>query len=377
MTDRTAGNLRVCFVALSTYPYFAPDAPVTAGGAERQLYVLSQAFDPGLDVHFVVGDYGQARTLRHDGVTLHRAYVPDPTSGGAAQLRQFLALGRAMRRADADIYIYRGYPKKAAVVYALTRLLGAKWVYNVADDANLTRRPDTAGEPFETVFRRGLRDADGIISQTPAQQALLSDRFGVKSTVVPNGYPPTERVASRDEREYFLWVGRIDEEQKRPHLYLNLAERHPEATFRLVGPRDMTDSYHRRITEQAASLDNVEDVGGVPPRAVLDHYRKAIALVNTSSHEGFPNTFLEAWRVATPVVGHSVDPGRFLQDSSSPGYASGDFETLSSIVGQLSAEVEERARLGELGHRYFEDNLRIDQIAERYAQVLRVAFDTP
>lgn len=373
MTDSTAGNLRVCFVALSAYPYFTPDAPVTAGGAERQLYVLSQAFDPGLDVHFIVGDYGQARTLRHDGVTLHRAYAPDPTSGGAAQWQKFLTLGTAMRRADADIYVYRGYPKKAAVVYALTRLLGAKWVYNVADDANLTRQPETAGEPFRTVFKRGLRDADGIISQTPAQQALLSDRFGVKSTVVPNGYPPTEQVTSRDEREYFLWVGRIDEEQKRPHLYLNLAERHPEATFRLVGPRDMTDSYHRRISKRAAALENVQDIGGVSPDAVHPHYRKAIALVNTSSHEGFPNTFLEAWRQETPVLSLDIDPGVYIQVEPA-GYCNGSLNMLAEKLNQLAADEDTWREYAEPAMQYFEANLTIDKTATQYQAALEAAL---
>jgi hypothetical protein len=42
----------------------------------------------------------------------------------------------------------------------------------------------------------------------------LEQKFGVHATIVPNGIPEANGFTPHDEREYFLWVGLLDEDQK-------------------------------------------------------------------------------------------------------------------------------------------------------------------
>lgn len=369
MTRAAHTDGTVCFVSLPAYGYFVPESDIAPGGAERQLYLLSQELQSAFDVHFVVGDYGQPRTVDRDGVTLHRAYTPteDPV------WKQTAGLLRAMRRADADLYVYRGFPRKAAVTYGLARILGKRWVYNLAADRNVDAHPDQLSFPLSVLFRRSVRDADGIIAQTPYQRTRLRERFGVDAPVVPNGYPPAKEQVPYEEREQFLWVGRLERAQKRPHRFLQLAETLPDCEFVLAGPDGSSEAYNERIAGHASRLDNVTNLGRVDPDRIHERYRRAKAIVNTSAHEGFPNTFLEAWRYGTPVLSLDIDPSRFLEGQEA-GFANGDFKTLEGLVRMLDDSVACRREFGRHVRRGFEATLTISETAAQYGDALRAAL---
>lgn len=360
----------VCFVCLTAYGYFNPDAGLMGGGAERQLYLLSQELRDEMDVHFIVGDYGQPRTERLSGVTLHRAYRPDSEASPVERGMQLLQLADAFRRADADLFVTRGVPRKAIVVGALARLFGAKWAYNIASDEFTEPYPTGFGNRMEGLYARSLRWTDGIIAQTERQRGNLLEHYGVDSVVVPNGYPPATNRCAHENRDGFLWVGRLKVYPKRPHLYLDLAEAVPSATFRIAAIPGPDETYQRKIERRAAELENVQYLGAVPPDEIHDYYRDAIALVNTSGHEGFSNTFLEAWRYDTPVIGLDVDPGRLVGESDYPGYADGSFEALVSLTRTLSEDPSVRRRLSAPTYRYFDTELRLNVVTERYADTL-------
>lgn len=361
---------RICFVSPHAYGYFNPDIGYTGGGAERQIYLLSTALADRFDVHVVVGDYGQPQRETRDGVTLHRAYPLQSRQHPLQPVKHLFVLARAMRRADASLYLFRGGPKNAAFVYLLARLLRRKYVYNVANDEHLLSFPDRLPGPVRRLFVRSIRNADGVIAQTSHQHELLDELYGVTSTVVPNGYPPADDPAAYDTRDYFLWVGRLTEAQKRPHVYLELAAEVPEAEFRLVGPVDESNSYQRNVRERAAELDNVEFVGEVPPTEIHDLYRHAIAFVSTSAFEGFPNTFLEAWRQGTPVVSLSVDASRFLDTDTATTFADGDRDRLRTLVCRLADDAGFRERVGRTSRACFERRYSLDRVTTEYATAL-------
>jgi glycosyltransferase involved in cell wall biosynthesis len=151
----------------------------------------------------------------------------------------------------------------------------------------------------------------------------LQEHYDVASTVVPNGYPLADCYPPFEEREFFLWVGRLNRDQKRPHLFLDVAEKLPDKKFKLIGPKGDDDEYVEHLMERIGRLENVEYRGTVPPDQISEYYKKAVALVSTSKYEGFPNTFLEAWRVQTPVLSLSIDPRRYINvDEEYSGYCS-------------------------------------------------------
>lgn len=359
---------KICFVCPHIYGYFKKKMGYTGGGAERQIYLLTQELKQSNAVHAVVGDYGQAKREVRDGIILHRAYPLQPRQNILQPLKHFALLFDAMRRADADVYVYRGSPRNAGFVYLCARILGKSWVYNIANDSNLTTRPDNLSWPVGRLFNRAVTHADGIIAQTPKQQRILANRFGVESTVVPNGYPTVQETPPYTEREYLLWVGRLDERQKRPHKLLDVAEASPDSEFRIIGPVEQEDPYHREISDRAETLSNVRLLGAVPPDEVHDHYRRAIALVNTSAYEGFPNTFLEAWRQGAPVASLDIDVSRFGEFQ--PEFAHGTMSELVETVKRLTGDIDYRREVGMQSRREFENKLDITLVSERYRDAL-------
>jgi len=359
-------DLRICFVSLPSYGYFNTDyfGESGGGGAKRQIYLLTQELKADFDVSVVVGDYGQPEHETRDGVSLYRAYTPNEGATPRSAWRLF----RAMRRADADVYVYRGHPKKAGVVGLFARILDRKFVYNVSNDSNLSINYDDMPRQWQWLFRRVLDRNHAVIAQTEHQQHRLRERFDVTATVVPNGYPPADDEAPAD-REFVLWVGRLDPEQKRPDLFLDCAAACPDIQFRLVGVKTDEDCYER-VRTRSESLANAEFLGPVSPNEIHNLYRDAIALVNTSRYEGFPNTFLEAWRFGTPVVSLTVDSGRYLDGTTFTGYAKDDTDELAATVRKLASDPEFRSTVGSELRDYFERTYRIDAVAQDYATAL-------
>ena len=107
-----------------------------------------------------------------------------------------------------------------------------------------------------------------------------------------------------------LWVATV-RSQKRPMLALEVARRLPHLKFVMVGGHDpgrAGEEYARAVREGAAALPNVEYRGFMPFAETDRLFSEARVVLNTSSYEGFPNTFLQAWSRGVPTVAF-VDVG--------------------------------------------------------------------
>lgn len=358
---------KICFISPWVYSYFNPSVDFNAGGAERQIHLLSNALSEQFDVHVIVGDFGQARTETVSDVTLHRAfskqeqYVSNP-------IKPVWKLFNAMKRANADIYIDRNSPRMTAVSYFLTRILRKKFVYHIANDANLTRRPENYSRPIERLFYRAVKNSDTIIAQSEKQKNTVKSMTMADIHVIPNCYPSIENPATYNNRESILWVGKLRKEHKRPHLFLDLAELLPSVDFKLIGRIDTNNKYHCHIRNRAKEIPNLTLTGWISPDKIHDEFRKAIALVSTSAYEGFPNVFLEAWRQGTPVISLSIDPFKYINVPF--GYGNDDLQRVEKLIAILVGNTNLRQFFGEELRRSFENNFDVQSIGGLYANAL-------
>jgi glycosyltransferase involved in cell wall biosynthesis len=64
--------------------------------------------------------------------------------------------------------------------------------------------------------------------------------------------------------------------------------------------------------QSISAMPAVEYVGQKTLAEVNELLARAHVLVNTSEHEGFPNTFIQAWMREVPVVSLRIDPDGVL-----------------------------------------------------------------
>ena len=306
----SAHPLHFCFISMEAYATLCPGVAAEAGGAGFQLVQIAQVLrDRGHPVSFVVGDYGQPFHKQLQGFDIWRA---NQVAHDRSYQRALLNLGRlwrAMRAAKADVYVLRSTRFLNGQCWLFSRALGARYGFMVANRSNCLA-DDREGVPgiLNTLHAKALAGADLVTAQTMDQQVLIRREFGVDPPVVPNGITTGEAVPGAEDREFdVLWVGSL-KPVKQPHVLAELASRMPHRSFAVVGGAGEDQAYHQQVVEQLTSLPNVTVAGFVPPDEVGSWYARSRLFLNTSLHEGYPNTFLYSWTRGTPVCSLLVDP---------------------------------------------------------------------
>jgi glycosyltransferase involved in cell wall biosynthesis len=328
----------ICFVAPYAWPVFsrAPDIE-TIGGAEVQQSILARALArAGYRVSMICLDYGQAQGLVIDGVTVHKAHRPE---AGLPVLRfmhpRITGMWRAMRAVNADVYYQRCSGMLTAIVAAFCRYYGKRSIFASAADLDFVpgRQPIRYLRD-RWLYERGLKRVDRIVVQNATQQQNCRANYGRASTRIPSCYElPVD--ASPSAGDCVLWVASIREQDyKRPELFLEMARRMPQRRFVMIGGAGgAAHAGFERIRDAAAAIPNVEFTGFLPLARVETYFDRARVLVNTSLHEGMPNTFLQAWARGVPTVAF-IDTGARLRG-----------EPLYPVVKQVEAAVAEVERL--------------------------------
>jgi glycosyltransferase involved in cell wall biosynthesis len=226
------------------------------------------------------------------------------------------------------------------------------------------------------MYQMAVGSADAIMVQTERQCSLLMKHFGVGALLIPNGYdlPARSEIYAPRDRSHILWVGSSDPEKKNPEMFVELARRLPDLNFTMISqPIAGKEEFHSELRQKATSVTNVDFLGPVAPNEIHDYYQTAILLVNTSDYEGFPNTFLEAWRYETPVVSLYFDLDGLLKKECG-GIRAGRMENLVMVVCELTSDISRRAELGASGRKYMKENFSLTRVVDLYEEAFSKAL---
>ncbi|MGZ5063979.1 MAG: glycosyltransferase family 4 protein [Usitatibacter sp.] len=303
----------ICFVAPTTWPILSGDTRLkVVGGAEVQQSMIAPALvRRGYRVSMICLDYGQPDRTEVQGITVYNMHKPDE---GIPGLRFFhprlTSLWRALTRVDADVYYQRTSAVYTGFMAHFCRRHGRKSIYSGASDVDfLPGREDIHFTRDKKIFEWGVRNVDRVVTQNEVQQKQLFDNYGIEGVVIPSCYTPPAG-ARADRGGYVLWTASI-RPSKRADLALEIARRLPNYRFVVIGGPDSdrkSQEYYASLVETARALPNVEMKGFVPFVEAERWFNGARVVLNTSSYEGFPNTFLQAWSRAIPTVAF-IDTG--------------------------------------------------------------------
>lgn len=308
----------VCLISQNAAGAFRGGHVGHIGGVERQTVLVAQWLaDYGHDVSVITwAEFEDQKDEYRNGIKLIRLCEE---SKGIPIIRFFWprwwSLVKALRRANADVYIHNAAEAVTGQIALWTKLQCRTFVCSIASEPACERKLPTLNTIWERCFYGiGLRNADAIITQTKAQSLKLETEWGLNSKVLPMPCEPPQDI-SRDDHVgrsgVVLWVGRVVP-LKRLEILLDVALHCPEIGFDVVGELDIKSSYGKELSDRAARLENVSLRGRQPFDAVWKFYMQSSILVCTSEYEGFPNTFLEAMYFGLPIIS-TFDPDGLLE----------------------------------------------------------------
>jgi glycosyltransferase involved in cell wall biosynthesis len=323
------------------------------GGAEYQTGLLAEEIShrPGVAVTYL------ARHVPPEPLSAGLQYTVRSIGTDAGLRRRAVffdapALWRALKEVRPDVVYQQAKQSYTAVCAAYARRHGVPFFYHVASDADLDHRwislHLSVNTPFDIVESLsgdwGICHASHVVVQTERQGATLRARFGrAPAALVRNFQPiPVALPAKPDGPLQVLWVANF-KDVKRPELFVDLAESfagRDDLQFIMVG-RPTSLRRFASLMQRIPTVPNLRYLGEQPVERVYELMANATIHVNTSSFEGFPNTFVQAWARGAVVVSIAVDPDGIME-SRGIGYCAGSFDRLGICIEELARSPDRR-----------------------------------
>lgn len=370
---RSMKKMKILFMSLGAYPLFNRSCRASHGGAEVQLYHLAGelARDDGITVYFIVGDFGQAALEVYDNVNVIRGYPW--IMSNVRYLRGLFGWTRLFVRLagiSPDICVQRAAGTETGLLALYCRLFSKKFVYMAAHVMDCSGQYIKSRGVPGSIFGYGLKKASLVLAQNEEQQRLLRDNYNIESRTVKSGYLiPDEPTSPDSKKGYALWVARLDD-FKRPELFIRLAREFEDENFVMIAPLSGDAKYDADIEQSAAERGNIRFIPGVPFDKVDRYFEEARLFVNTSTGEGFPNTFIQAAMYSTPILSLSVDPDGILEKENLGYCAGGDWERFREYFQKLLRNEDDWRGKAADGYRYARDNHDLKKSAGEFKKIL-------
>jgi glycosyltransferase involved in cell wall biosynthesis len=216
---------------------------------------------------------------------------------------------------------------------------------------------------------RAVRKSDVCFCQANyiIDKAIQLYRLDKPPSFLPNPVvvPNTETMKAPEPTVCFL--GRWDS-IKRPELFINLATKFPHVRFIAMGACPNNPERDRQIRSQCEQLCNVEAPGWLGLRDKYQVLSRSWIMVNTSTKECLPLSYLEACAHKCAILSH----GNADNFASKFGYWSktGDLEDFTRGLYFL-LEGNQWRQLGENGYEYVKNTHEFNKVIYQHLKIYR------
>jgi glycosyltransferase involved in cell wall biosynthesis len=204
-----------------------------------------------------------------------------------------------------------------------------------------------------------------IIPKTRKMYRLAED-----PAFLPNPVRVVESPLPKAAEPTICYVGRWDE-RKRPELFLDLAAKFPEIKFVAAGACLNNAARDQELRRRCRELPNVEAPGWVNEEQRAALLSRSWAMVNTSTRECLPVTYLEAGVHRCAILSH----GNADEFASKFGFwaRTGDLEDFAAGLRFLIRGDEWRSR-GEQAHQYVKSVHEYDLVIAQHIDIYEKAL---
>jgi len=203
-----------------------------------------------------------------------------------------------------------------------------------------------------------------IIEKISDNHDVLSDIVGVGSEIPKEFSPDDFRNKFDIKGDYFVYIGRLDENKGVPQLldyYMRvLSENETELTLVLMGKSVIDIPEHK----------NIKYIGFVSDKEKFDGLAGAEFLIIPSQYESLSMVSLEAWAIGKPVVANGkteVLQGQCRRSNAGLWYE--NYDEFKEIILLLNSEEELKKKMGENGIEFFKNNYSWPVIENKYLKI--------
>ena len=324
-------------------PYLLKDANYPIGGAcVRQVILAKELVKLSNEVGILTWEGANKYVGQKAEFDLIESYNPDK---GIRKLRLFYlrypALLNAVARYKPDFLFQKTAAIETGILSLIGKILGIPFIYLVANDFECDERLNKKLSLLDRIaFKYGISKAKMIVCQNTFQLNKLKLKYpGHNFMLMHNPFlssSPLPRIKSQSERRYIAWVGNFQNSKNLPAL-LKVVLSQPDMKFKIAGKLKLSSSDGSTLTaiEKLESCSNVEFVGYLSRKEILNFLNSAYALLNTSHYEGFSNTFLESLAAGTPIITRTnIDPDHIIQRNNL-GIVVTDYDELPRAVEEI------------------------------------------
>jgi len=334
------------------------------GGAEYQIGLLIDAlFRSGeFEIHYLTHFVDERERIRKYRVSRIGAGGPIPRLGYVVEAR---SLYRLLREIGPDIIYQRVACAYTAVCALYARRRGVPLVWHVSHDTELAPGHLDRARNFlrlhleKWMAQWGARHATSIVVQTELQAELLKKNYRrAADAVIPNFHPRAVETIDKTGPLTVMWIANL-KPWKQPEIFVRLAANlkdREDIRFVMVGAAAAPGKrwpWELALMSDIQETANLQYLGEKSQEEVNALLARAHIFVNTSKHEGFPNTFIQAWLRDVAVVSLHVDPDRVLE-SGGAGIVAHSEAALVAAVRNLIDAPEARAGVVARGRKHAE-----------------------
>lgn len=311
------------------------------GGAQYQGHLLAEELAKHAEVTYI------ARRAHVDQCSGYRVCSIGKV-GGVRDRTIFLDCGRlrdTLKQIRPDVIYQQMRQSLTAACASYARKARIPFFFHIASDMDLNPswvpgRLITRDLPINIIEAVsgiwGMRHATHVIAQTDRQARVLRERFGKETAVIVRNFQPLPDTLPEKSKDVIrvFWVANW-KNLKRPELFVDLAERftwRPDIEFVIAG---RLSAGYDRLLQRINRMQNLKYLGELSIDEVNREMARAHFHVNTSSIEGFPNTFIQAWAQGAVLLTLSVDPDEEGMERLGIGYCTGTLDRMQRLIQHI------------------------------------------
>lgn len=334
--------------------YDDPDNPWLGGGAAVRTYEIYRRLAKRHAITVVTGNYPGAKSEEKEGITYKRI-----GSGKNYILSRltFLMGIRGFVKSDYDLLVedFSAPFPYFSPVYTQRPVIGSVQV--IFSVMYFKKRPVSAALTI-LLQKLGFKYYNNFIAVSGfVRDKICTWNKNASVCVIPNGIDARNLFYPTDERDYILYLGRIDYYDKGLDVLIksfkNMTQKYPIRLVIAGGGR----SKEIRKVERSIQNTRIDLVGKVEGEKKNEYIGNCLFLCIPSRNEASPVVALEAFSFGKPIIATEVGglPEIVRQSGAGLLVKSGDVDSLTMQMSKLVENAKLRKELGSRGRNFATD----------------------